>query len=341
MSSKPHRPQSVALGAVLLLGAAAALPSACGEDLAQELKKVPYKIVFESYQDQNWDLFMVRADGSDRVNLTRTRNVNELYPHVSPDGTKVCFVIDEGKGEKRTRDVYFMNRDGTGRRLVARSARDPCWTADGTGIVCLKNESERFTVTDFATKGLLVHNLASGRDQEHPHSELHHLFGVCCTPDGKWQISSVHAGMGYAHAILAIEAHGKEVFNLKIPGCRPDVSPDGGRIAWASSDYSLGIGDLDFSGPEPRVVNAHDVVVSTKPLKTQHIDWSPDGKYVAFSRGPYKDRGLEGSVALVGLQAPGWNICVADAATTNRWVAITTDGNSNKEPEWMPITKGD
>ena len=66
----------MALEAVLLWGAAVALPPAYGEDLAQELKKVPYKIVFESYQDQNWDLFMVRADGSDRVNLTRTRNVN-------------------------------------------------------------------------------------------------------------------------------------------------------------------------------------------------------------------------------------------------------------------------
>ena len=36
-----------------------------------------------------------------------------------------------------------------------------------------------------------------------------------------------------------------------------------------------------------------------------------------------------------GVEAPGWNICVADAAKMNRWVQITLDGKSNKEPDWM------
>ena len=326
------------LVAVLLLGAAAAGAPAFGEELIEELKKVPYKIVYESYQDENWDLFMVRADGSERVNLTCTPQVNELYPHVSPDGTKISFEVDAGEGENKTRDVYSMNLDGTGRRLVARGARDGCWAADGKSLVYLKNEFKRFTVMDYATKGVFLHELATGRDEEHPNRELYHLFGICCTPDGQWHVASVHAGMDFAHAIVAVEARGRRVADLKIPGCRPDVSPDGKRIAWASSDYSLGIGDLDFSGLEPRVVNARDVVASNQPIKVQHVDWSPDGRYVAFSRGLY-NKGLGLSPALVGLRAPGWNICVADATATNRWVAITADGNSNKEPDWVPAAK--
>ena len=74
-----------------LCGAAAAVAPAGGEELIEELKEVPYPIVYESYQDENWDLFMVRADGPERVNLTRTPDVHELYPHVSPDGTKIVF----------------------------------------------------------------------------------------------------------------------------------------------------------------------------------------------------------------------------------------------------------
>lgn len=328
------------MGPILLWAfAVTAPPSALAADLAHELSAVPYRIVFESYQERNWDLFMVRADGSDRVNLTRTPDVNELYPHVSPDGTKICFLVDEGEGESQVRSVWCMNLDGTGRRLVARGGREPCWAADGRGVVYVKSEFEKFTAMDFATRGLLVYDLASGRRQEHPNPDLHHLFSVCATPDGKWYLASVHAGMGYAHAILAIEAQGKGVFDLKIPGCRPDVSPDGKRIAWASSDYSLGVGDLDFSGPEPRVVNARNVITSDKPIKEQHVDWSPDGKYLAFSRGPYQNRGLGMSPALVGLHAPGWDICVADAGATNRWVAITTDGKSNKEPDWVPLKR--
>ena len=34
-----------------------------------------------------------------------------------------------------------------------------------------------------------------------------------------------------------------------------------------------------------------------------------------------------------------WDIGVADPTATNRWVAITTDGNSNKEPDWVPIQR--
>lgn len=320
------------------LAVAITCSTARSEDLVQELKKVPYRIVFERYQDQNWDLFMVRADGSERVNLTRTRDVNELCPHVSPDGTKVCFVVDEGEGENTIRSVWRMNLDGTDRRLVARGGREPCWTADGRGIVYLKSEFEKFTAMDFATKGLVTHDLATGRDQPHPNADLQHLYCIGATPDGNWYISTVHAGMGFTHGILAIQAQGPQVFNLKIPGCRPDVSPDGKRIAWASGDYSLAIGELDFSGPEPRVVNPHDILVSPKPMKIQHIDWSPDGRYVAFSRGPYK-KGLGLAPSLVGIQAPGWDICVGDPSTTNRWVTITTDGKSNKEADWVPLPK--
>ena len=53
--------------------------------------------------------------------------------------------------------------------------------------------------------------------------------------NGKWIAATVHAGMGYDHAILLIEAHGNKIINLKVPGCRPCLSPDGKQIAWAST----------------------------------------------------------------------------------------------------------
>jgi WD40 repeat protein len=161
---------------------------------------------------------------------------------------------------------------------------------------------------------------------------------VAGTPDGRWYVATVHAGMGFGHGILAIEAKGNKVFNLKIPGCRPDVSADGKHVAWGASDYALRVADLDFSGPEPKVVGAHDIVTSPKPVEVYHVDWSPDGQYVAFSRGPH-GKSLGGPPECVGVQAPGWNICVADTRTVNRWTPITQDGKSNKEPDWVPLPR--
>jgi hypothetical protein len=33
------------------------------------------------------------------------------------------------------------------------------------------------------------------------------------------------------------------------------------------------------------------------------------------------------------------DVCVADAAGTNRWIAVTFDGSSCKEPDWVPVRK--
>ncbi|MCD6508720.1 PD40 domain-containing protein [Candidatus Poribacteria bacterium] len=317
------------------------VPSAAEEARVRaELKlgEIPYKIVYETYRDNNWEIFMMNADGSNPINLTHTPDVDELYPHVSPDGTKICFVVDEGKGESKVRNVYYMNIDGTGRTKVAENARQPCWSPDGGKIAYLKGEFDRFTYLDYATKGLFIYDLKTGKHVQHPNKKLYHLYNICWSPDGNWFVATVHAGMGYKHAILAIEANGTRVFDLGIPGCRPDISPDGKRIAWGADDWTLAVGDLDLTSSAPKVTNRRGLIKSSKPMKIYHIDWSPDGRYVAFSRGPMR-KTLKFAPEMVGIKAEGWNICVADARRENRWVAITTDGRCNKEPDWAPLKR--
>jgi Tol biopolymer transport system component len=303
------------------------------DDLGVELKRLDAKIVYESYATGNWDLFVVNADGSKPTNLTRTLDLDELYPHVSPDGTRISFLVDEGQGPKRSRNLYLMNVDGTDRILVARNARDQCFNGDGTRLAYLKGEYEEYSLKDYATRGLWIYDLKTRRHQQHPNKELVHLYNLCWAPDGKWFVATVHAGMGYKHAILAIEAHGPRVVDLHLPGCRPDLSPDGRHIAWGASDWALRVADIDFSGPEPRVANARDVVTSEKPMEVYHVDWSPDGRYLAFSRGP-KHKGLGMPPEMVGVRAEGWDLSVADSRATNRYMALTTSGHSNKEPDW-------
>ena len=43
--------------------------------------------------DEQWDIFMVRADTGEVVNLTKTREIAEIAPHWSPDGKKLAYEV--------------------------------------------------------------------------------------------------------------------------------------------------------------------------------------------------------------------------------------------------------
>jgi Tol biopolymer transport system component len=177
-----------ALGLTILVSAGVALPgflraarsdekTAEGQkELLAELKTYPHKLVYETNRDGNWELYLCNADGSGSVNVTRTPDVDELYPKPSPDGSKICFVADEGKGDTKVRNIYYMNRDGTGRTKVVANGREPCWSPDGTQIAYMKGEFEKFTYSDFATKGVFIYDLKTGQTREHPNKKLHHLY---------------------------------------------------------------------------------------------------------------------------------------------------------------------
>jgi len=337
---------ALALGGPLPAGEARKEPQAPppppSEEFAKKLKDIPNRIVYETFRDGNWELFSVKADGSDPVNLTHTAKVNELYPHVSPDGTKVCFVSDEfeeGAKNPKVRSAWYMNLDGAGRTKIGDGIREACWSPDSKTIAYLPCEFDKFTYDDFATKGVKFFDLATGKHSEHPNKDLFHLYNLCWSPDGNWMVATVHGGMGYKHTILAFEAKGTKVTDLKIPGCRPDLSPDGKKVAWGASDWELDAADIDFGGDAPRIRNRHALVKSAEPTKIYHVDWSPDGKYVAFSRGPEK-KNLKFAPEMIGIKAAGWNICVADANAESIWWEITSDGNCNKEPDWAPVKAG-
>jgi Tol biopolymer transport system component len=331
------------LGLASVSSAEPAQPEGATPELLQELKAVPHRIVYESNRDGSWDLFVMNADGSNPVNLTKTPDADEIYPKVSPDGARICFVCDEGSGKERTRSLVVMNLDGTGRAKIADNAREPCWSRDGTAIAFLKGEFARYNLADYVTKGLFIHDLKTGQTREHPNAaKIQHLYTLNWSPDGSWFVATVHGGMGFKHGILALEAGGEKVFNLGLEGCRPDLSPDGKQIAWGHGDFAVGVADLDLSGPAPKVSGVRNAVESKDPMETYHADWSPDGRYIAYSYGPKVDeKSLKGLLPeFPGVKAPGWNICVVDAAKKNRWVALTLDGASCKEPDWVPAREG-
>src|SRR5579863_4010339 len=77
--------------------------------LRRSLKNLPYKIAWECYVNGNWEIFVMNADGSGKVNLTNTPGRHEHYPQISPDGTKIAFSVDSGEGRDTVRSLWIMD----------------------------------------------------------------------------------------------------------------------------------------------------------------------------------------------------------------------------------------
>jgi Tol biopolymer transport system component len=348
---KPDR-MALVLAAMLFL---AINPSVQAQpSLRERLQTSGYKIAYECYVDGNWEIFVSSADGSAATNLTRTPNQNEHYPQVSPDGKRICYSVDQGEGREAVRSLWIMDIDGKNRRKLVDNAREPFWAPDSRTIGFLPQEFSKFNVVDYSTNGMSFFNLESNKIEPHPNSaNLHHLYNPSFGPNGKWICATVHAGMGVSHAILLIEAKGERIINLKIPGCRPCISPDGKQIAWGAGDYELAMAPIDLDSENPAVGEWRLRIKEKKETKTKiyHIDWSPDSRFVSFSRGPDGDGDqtkagtFKAACEIVGVYAKDWNIYVVSAEGKGTVdlrsvgeadvVQITTNGLSNKEPAWF------
>ena len=326
--------------------------AAAQSSFPQRLKPLPFKIAYESYVNSNWEIFVMNADGSNPVNLTKTPKEHEHYPQVSPDGTKICFTVDQGEGRDTVRSLWVMDTDGKHRKeLVASNAREPFWAPDSKVIGYLPQEYPKFNVIDYYTKGMNFYDLDTGKIEEHPNSaSLHHLYNPSFSPNGKWIASTVHAGMGVDHAILLIERRGNKIINLKIPGCRPCISPDGKQIAWGPGDHEIATAPINLDSDNPSVSERRVRIIDEKE-KIYHVDWSPDSRFLSISRGPEGEGDLSkpgtfsAACEIVGIYAPGWDLIAVSAerngvldlnqATDADFAKLTTNGLSNKESAWF------
>jgi Tol biopolymer transport system component len=110
-------------------------------------------IAFASGRHHNWDVYLMRPDGTDQRRLTRNAAPDD-NPDWSPDGSRLVF-------ESRrhgNRDLYSIRPDGSGLQRITRGSTSdwsPAWSPDGTQIA--------FTMANYVAgrEDIAVFNLES------------------------------------------------------------------------------------------------------------------------------------------------------------------------------------
>ena len=250
------------------------------DDVAKLAAEVHEKgwIVFSAATDAgDWDLFLMRPDGSDRRKITDTRQYNEAGAKFSPDGKKLLYfrMANTDKVDNNsygTYDLIIANADGSNAVVYGNGFPWASWGPDGSQIACL--DKKGIQIVDLASRKIVRQIPRSGVVEQ-----------LVWSPDGKrfvgtanglgvaWTIGCLDAETGRIHAVSEIDRY----------NCTPDWLPDSEHII-----YSRGIVPDKSGWAQLWVAKAdgtdRQLLYAEQGRHMYGGCVSPDGQYVLFTR---------------------------------------------------------
>jgi Tol biopolymer transport system component len=259
--------------------------------LALEVRQKGWIVYGSRSTRGDWDLCLMRPDGSDIRDLTNTPDWNEGLPRFSPDGTFILYRrIPVGEQFDNNRhgiqgELVMMNSDGTGEVIVGQEGEFPwaTWSPDGHKLACLSQRG--IDLFDLSTKTAERHLDRKGTYQQ-----------MIWSPDGKW-LTGVANSYDTGWSIVRIEVASGAINPVsKVDCCTPDWFPNSSDIIFSYRPHDwTQLWRADGEGKQRRLVIAED---------GRHIYGgcvSPDGNYVLFTGNKEEDGDPQKAGAPMGL----------------------------------------
>jgi Tol biopolymer transport system component len=235
-------------------------------------------IIYSAHTNKgNWDLFLMRPDGSDRRNITNTPEFNEAAARFSSDGQKILYyrmpkdiAVDNNK--YGIYDLVIADADGANPVVWGNDYHWASWGPDGKRLACLSIKGIR--LIDLSTRKTIKELSRRGIVQQ-----------LIWSPDGKWFIGTANGLGQYWNIGRMSESTGEinVVSETERYNCTPDWLADSRHIVYSRGIIpSVGgwaqLWTAGGDGKGKRVLYAEE---------GRHIYGgciSPDGRYVLFTR---------------------------------------------------------
>jgi len=246
--------------------------------LAREVRDKGWIVYSARSVKGDWDLFLVRPDGSGVRNITHTPDFSEAAPRFSYDGSKMLYrrlardvKIDHDKWGFLGQ-LMIAQADGSSATAVGKNGEHPwaTWSPNGKQIACLTIKG--IQIVDLATKRVI---------RKIPRKGIYQQLGW--SQDGKWFCGvSNHFGENWTVVRMGVESGDINPVNT-FQNCTPDWMNDSKRIIFSHRPGNQGghgwtqLWMADGDGKNRRLIYGRD---------DRHIyggATSPDNKYILFT----------------------------------------------------------
>ena len=230
-------------------------------------------IVYSCFIDDNDDICIMNADGSDQHQLTHNP-ATDFYPSLSPDGKTILF----SSNRNGHFEIYSMNIDGSNQTRLTKNIGNlyaPAFSPDGSQIV-FTNEGVQYQ-----------HIWVMNQDGKKPHPLTQGDFNnidPIWAPNGQ-AIAFVSDRNGY-NQLFIMSANGDAPFvvttDAPYPNGRSSWSPDMSTLAFYSGTAAKLDRNIYLVSPSGH--NLRQITVSGDNLAPS---FSPDGNWIVFTS--YRD----------------------------------------------------
>jgi Tol biopolymer transport system component len=268
------------------------------------------EILFQSDREGPTRLFVLDVGAQKQRRVGTAGNWLDEEPAWSHDGRRIAF--SSTRGGSGNLDIWIMNADGTDPiRLTDHPApeQDPAWANDDKSL---------FFTAERDGRGEIYRVWLADKRVDRSTNSLDRAIRPAPPPDGRYLAYAAQTIMSFQIHLIDLTNGNRRRITSGGGACRPAFAPDSQEVAFVRLDR-------EPSRIEAARETGTRVVIQDSKLWSYYPDYSPDGRYLAFSVSPEHHEGEDWDLAVMDLQS-------------SRWSRLTSGRGNDRYPHWRPVS---